>query len=287
MQGEHAARTADRDVAEDHERVDPVLHGRIREKPNHHQGERDDHEQTLHGVVHLLDLAGPLEVRVVRQVDLLRDLLLRLRDRRLQVAVPHRELHRRVAEPILAEDDVRTVLERDRRELSERDGVAIRGRYSDLADRLDRLPVRFEPANREGEVLLPLVDVRDRLLPARAVDEARANRRSRSRSVPSVQVICGSFFAPLRPFDEWPRGVETASESSSLSSAATASVPTRGDRTPARRRSRPGPRGRARGSLRRHTDLEPLSVTRCRPLGGTQGGSRWEPKATWRLVETW
>ena len=73
-QREDAAGARDGDVDEDDERVHPVFTARVDEEPDEQQRERDDDREARRRLLELVDLARPLEVRVVGELDLLGDL---------------------------------------------------------------------------------------------------------------------------------------------------------------------------------------------------------------------
>src|SRR5258708_38121278 len=102
-------------------------------------------------------------MRVVRQLDLLGDLLLSFGDRPCEVSPTNRELDRGVATSVLAVDRRGSFRFGDRSELSERDVVSVRGRDGDLPDLFDAAAIGLLPANGERKELLTLEDVGDRL----------------------------------------------------------------------------------------------------------------------------
>ncbi len=101
-----------------------------------------------------------------------------------EVAAAHGELHRRVADPVLAVDDGRAVDHLDLGDLAERDLGAVGRRHGDLADGLEAQPVLGLPAHGQVEALLALVDLRDRLA---------ADRRLHDRvDVAGVEAVAGA-----------------------------------------------------------------------------------------------
>src|ERR1035438_4352146 len=166
---EHPARAGHRDVHENERGVDPGLDRAVRQERDEQDGQRDDDDEPTFGLVELVDLAAPLEPRVVRAAQLraarrlvaLRDLSLDaglgLGDRADEVTPAHAELHRRVPAGVLPVDYRRSVDDLDVRELSERHLRAVGRRYGRLANGLEAQTVLRLPAHGQVEALLALV----------------------------------------------------------------------------------------------------------------------------------
>ena len=152
-----------RNVNQDDHRVQPVLGYRVDQESDQQNGERDDHQESIGGILQLVNLAGPDQMGVVRKLDLLGDLFLRLRDGAAKIALTNREFDGRIATSILAIDRHWPFHLGNRSKLAEWNVVAVGSRDGNLPELLDAAAIRLLPANGQREKLLALEYLSHRL----------------------------------------------------------------------------------------------------------------------------
>src|SRR5713101_9906999 len=160
-QREHAPGARHGDSQEHDCHVAPAAHRGVDEERDEQERDGYDEPQPSRRRVQLVDLARPLQVGVVWQLNRGGDALLRLLDARGEVAAAHGELHGRVSEGVLPVHHRRAFDRVYPGKLSERDLRPVRRGDEDLPDGPEILPIGLRPAHDQIEVLLPLVDLRD------------------------------------------------------------------------------------------------------------------------------